>query len=103
MSDPRLDPAIFAWGLALGVTFGMWLRGTLDALFLPRRRMGPPEGSYGLPPDHDWRRRRRGSNPPPPGTKPQPPGGRLIGPNGVPIGYQPRPQQGTPNPPPSEP
>jgi hypothetical protein len=57
MTTNHLDPASLAWGLALGVTFGAWLRGALDALFLnPRRRMGPPQGSYGLPPDHDWRR-----------------------------------------------
>jgi hypothetical protein len=96
MTTNHLDPASLAWGLALGVTFGAWLRGTLDALFLnPRRRMGPPQGSHGLldpPPDvaaainHqldqdiaaelDRRRRRRGSNPP---TKPQPHGGRIVG------------------------
>lgn len=34
-------------------------------------------------------RTRRGSNPPPSGKKPQPPGGRLIGPDGVPVGYNP--------------
>jgi len=65
----------------------------------------PPTGSYGprLTEPPTRRGNRRGSNPPPPGTKPKPPAGRLIGPGGVPIGYQPRPQQGTPNPPPSEP
>lgn len=63
----HLDPASFVYGLALGVTCGAWLRRTLDAL----RSMGPPRGRYGLPPDHDWR--RRGSNPPPPGRKPAPP------------------------------
>ena len=31
---------------------------------------------------------RRGSNPPPPGTKPQPPRGRLIRPDGSTIGYR---------------
>ena len=37
----HLDPASFSWGLALGVTFGSWLRGTLDALLpFPRRRRG---------------------------------------------------------------
>jgi hypothetical protein len=35
--------------------------------------------------------------------KPQPAGGRLIGPGGVPIGYQPRPSRPGANPPPSEP
>jgi hypothetical protein len=35
--------------------------------------------------------------------KPQPPGGRLIGPGGVPIGYQPRPSRPGASPPPSEP
>jgi hypothetical protein len=35
--------------------------------------------------------------------KPQPPGGRLIGPGGFPIGYQPRPSRPGANPPPSEP
>ena len=59
MTDPRLDPASFAWGLALGATFGSWLRGTLHALFLPRDR------------DPDWRRSfshentNRPSGPPP--------------------------------------
>jgi hypothetical protein len=81
----HIEPASFAWGVAIGVTFGSWLRGTLDALFLnPRRRMGPLQGSYGLldPPadvaaainrqldrdiaaELDRRRRRRGSNTPP--------------------------------------
>jgi hypothetical protein len=36
-------------------------------------------------------------------SKPQPAGGRLIGPGGVPIGYQPRPSRPGANPPPSEP
>jgi hypothetical protein len=36
-------------------------------------------------------------------SKPQPAGGRLIGPNGAPIGYQPRPSRPGANPPPSEP
>jgi hypothetical protein len=60
----HLDPASFAWGLALGVTCGAWLRGTLDAL----RSMGPPRGKYSLPPDHDWRRSftHENINPPPP-------------------------------------
>ena len=59
MADPRLDPASSAWGLALGATFGSWLRGTLDALFLPRDRAP------------DWRRSfshentNRPSGPPP--------------------------------------
>jgi hypothetical protein len=35
--------------------------------------------------------------------KPQLAGGRLIGPGGVPIGYQPRPSRPGANPPPSEP
>jgi hypothetical protein len=35
--------------------------------------------------------------------KPQPAGSRLIGPGGVPIGYQPRPSRPGANPPPSEP
>jgi hypothetical protein len=65
MSDPRLDLASLAWGLSLGITFGMWLRGTLDALFLRPRRTSI-------------------SDPPP-------------------ILYQPRPQRGTPNPPPRDP
>jgi len=39
VSTNHLDHASFAWGLALGVTFGSWLRGTLDALFLRPRRM----------------------------------------------------------------
>lgn len=108
------------------------------------RRMGPPKGSYGLPPDHDWRRSfshentNRPSGPPPlklrrsepeelfirmdesriqrgngnggPTTpkpditpKPQPAGGHLIVEGRLFGGYQPRPQEGTPNPPPSEP
>ena len=40
---------------------------------------------------------RRGSNPPPTGSKPQPPRNPPTG------GYQPRPQSGTPNAPPSDP
>jgi hypothetical protein len=48
MSDPRLDPASLAWGLSLGITFGMWLRGTLDALFLRPRQTSIN--------DPDWRR-----------------------------------------------
>jgi hypothetical protein len=36
-------------------------------------------------------------------TKPQPPPGRLIGPGGVPVGYQPRLSRPGANPPPSEP
>lgn len=64
MSDPCLDPASLAWGLSLGITFGMWLRGTLDALFLRPRRMTPPlQPSFAelLMPtprdrDPDWRR-----------------------------------------------
>jgi hypothetical protein len=36
-------------------------------------------------------------------SKPQPAGGRLIGADGVPIGYQPRPSRPGANPPPSEP
>jgi hypothetical protein len=30
MTTNYLDPASFAWGLALGVTIGLWLRGRLD-------------------------------------------------------------------------
>jgi hypothetical protein len=65
-------------------------------------------------------RRRRGSNPPPPGRKPAPPTGPPEQPLTAQLirywaweqeqvrralrdGYQPRPQGGTPNPPPSEP
>jgi hypothetical protein len=60
MSDPSTDPASLTWGLALGITFGMWLRGTLDALLLPPRDR-----------DADWRRSfthgntRRPVGPPP--------------------------------------
>ena len=36
-------------------------------------------------------------------TKPQPHGGRLIGPDGVPIGYRPNPSRLDANPPPREP
>ncbi len=36
-------------------------------------------------------------------SKPQPAGGRLIGADGVPIGYQPRPSRPGANPPPREP
>jgi hypothetical protein len=79
----------------------------------------PPRGSYGLP---ATRRRnpfvsefqeqindqlgiaeglvQQGSGttlPPPP--KPQPSGGRLIGPNGAPVGYRPSPSRPGANPP----
>jgi hypothetical protein len=37
VSTNHLDHASFVWGLALGVAFGSWLRGTLDALFLRPR------------------------------------------------------------------
>jgi hypothetical protein len=64
--------------------------------------------------------RRRGSNPPPPGRKPAPPAGPPEQPLAAQLirywaweeelvrqalrdGYQPRPQGGTPNPPPAEP
>jgi hypothetical protein len=48
MSDPRLDPASLAWGLSLGITFGMWLRGTLDALFLRPRRTSISDADWPL-------------------------------------------------------
>jgi hypothetical protein len=54
MANP-IDQSSFAWGMVIGVTFGSWLRGTLDALC-----------RTGLP---------RGSNPPSPGRKPAPPPG----------------------------
>jgi hypothetical protein len=82
--------AWFAAGICVALG-GQWLGMLLVAWQRQRfydnlraRRMGPPEGSYGLPPDHDWRRsinhentnrptgepplkfRRRGSNPSPP-------------------------------------
>jgi hypothetical protein len=52
----HIEPASFAWGLALGVTFGSWLRGTLDALFLR-----PRPGKLSITTtvrhfDEDWRR-----------------------------------------------
>jgi hypothetical protein len=96
----HIDPASVAWGMSLGLMLGSWIRGALNA---PGRRMVRPRGSYGSP---------RGSNPPPRFTE-----GRTIRGNGnggpstpkPPIkpqphgGYQPRPQRGTPNTPPSEP
>jgi hypothetical protein len=46
----HIDPEDLALGLILGITFGLWLRGTLDALFLaPHRRRVRPQGSYGSP------------------------------------------------------
>jgi hypothetical protein len=47
--------------------------------------------------------RRRGSNPPPPATKPQFPPARIISPDGTTIGYRPIPSRPGANPPPSEP
>jgi hypothetical protein len=46
---------------------------------------------------------RRGSNPPPPGTKPQFPPARIISPDGTTIGYRPIPSRPGANPPPREP
>ncbi|MEN9491779.1 MAG: hypothetical protein RJA63_2228 [Pseudomonadota bacterium] len=105
MSDPRLDPDSLAWGLSLGITFGMWLRGTLDALFLRPRQMTPPrQPSFAellMPPprdrDPDWRRSFTHENTSRPSGPPPLKFRRSS------DGYQPRPQQGTPNPPPSEP
>jgi hypothetical protein len=46
----HIDPEDFALGLILGITLGLWLRSTLDALFLaPHRRMVRPQGSYSSP------------------------------------------------------
>jgi hypothetical protein len=47
--------------------------------------------------------RRRGSNPPPPGTKPQFPPVQIISPDGTTIGYRPIPSRPGANPPPREP
>jgi hypothetical protein len=37
MTANHLDPASFAWGLAIGTTFGAWLRGLLDRAFAEGR------------------------------------------------------------------
>jgi hypothetical protein len=72
MSDPRLDPASLAWGLSLGITFGMWLRGILDALFLRPRRTSINDADW--PPDEPPRKFRRRTDkpqfPPPRITEP---------------------------------
>jgi hypothetical protein len=100
----HIDHEDLALGLILGIAFGLWLRGTLDALFLaPHRRRVRPHGSYGSPRSTSRKpffmegRIIRGNGNGGPSTdkppiKPQPNGS-----------YQPRPQRGTPNPPPSEP
>lgn len=89
VSEPQLHLASFAWGIGMGITFGMWLRGMCAA------RTHFIESSTQR--DLDWRRRFSHEN-----TK------RPSGPPPLKLrrstdGYQPRPQQGTPNPPPSEP
>ncbi len=50
-------PDQLAW-FAIGALFGLLLCGWPWHPRFSRysRRMGPPQGSYGLPPDHDWRR-----------------------------------------------
>jgi hypothetical protein len=86
-------PDELAW-FAIGALFGLALSGWPwhPRFSRYRRRMGPPQGSYGLldpPPDVaaainrqldqdiaaelDRRRRRRGSTPTPSGDKPAPP------------------------------
>jgi hypothetical protein len=62
-------------------------------------------GVLGRPPliFNEGRTQRGNGNGGPTMPKPQPAGGRLIGPGGVPIGYQPRPSRPGANPPPSEP
>jgi hypothetical protein len=35
----HVDPPSFAWGLAIGVTFGAWLRETLDPLLSNVKRL----------------------------------------------------------------
>lgn len=73
----RFDLPNLAWGIAMGVVWGFWLRGTLDALFLRPRRMGPPQGSYG--PRLDPGSVQRGNGHGGPRTaKPQFPSPRII-------------------------
>jgi hypothetical protein len=50
-------PNQLAW-FAIGALFGLLLCGWPWHPRFSRysRRMSPPQGSYGLPPDHDWRR-----------------------------------------------
>jgi hypothetical protein len=62
-----------------------------------RRRMGPPQGSYGLRSDHDWRRSFTHESTNPPSGSP------LLRLRRSTDDYQPRPQQGAPNPPSREP
>jgi hypothetical protein len=66
----------FAAGMCVGLG-GQWLGMLLVARERQRfydnfggRRMGPPKGSYGLPPDHDWRRSFNHENTNPPTGEP---------------------------------
>ena len=92
-------------GLEIQILLGAIVAGTgallsfwagWDAGWRTRGRQRPPQGSYGLP-DHDWRRSFSHEN-----TN-RPSGAPPLRLRRSTDGYQPRPQQGTPNPPPREP
>ena len=67
MIDPRL--AWFAIGASCSALVFGWPWHPRFSRF--SRRMGPPKGSYGLPPNHSWREIRSISFPDPePGRQP---------------------------------
>ena len=102
MIDPRL--AWFTIGASCSAVMFGWPWHPRFSRF--SRRMGPPKGSYGLPPNHSWRGTCSISFPDPePGRQPTNPytGGRVVDIHGRTIGRIPRSQGDTPNPPPAAP
>jgi hypothetical protein len=115
--DPRLS--WFAMGSVFGLVLCGWPWHPRFSRYSCRRSTTCGGGEITRAEWEAMHTLRRGTNPPPPGTnppprgtKPQPSGGRnpfvsefqqqINDALGL-DGYQPRPQQGTPNPPPREP
>jgi hypothetical protein len=94
--SPLLGSIVGGTGALLSYWAGWRARG--DVMRIRGRVLGRPPLIFNEGPTQ-----RGNGNGGPTTSKPQPPAGRLIGADGMPIGYQPRPSRPGANPPPSEP